>query len=569
MKISAMSGVFSFCALVFTAGTVVVCTPAHAQTPPDAGSVLRQIEKQQQKPLPPKSDPQFVPPPPLRSLGGATVTVTAFRFAGNTLLTNDEIAPAVTGFIGHPLDFTELQNAAIAVANAYREAGWVVRAYLPEQDVTGGTITIQIVEARLGAIGVEGPVTRISASRVQRFVESVQAPGAALNASALDRGLLLINDLPGVSASGRLREGLHQAETDLVLTVQDDPLVDGNLIVDNVGSRFTGAARIIAAASLNGRFGLGDQADVLLLHSKGSDYARVAYSLAVGSRGWRVGANASRLNYDIVTRDFAALDVHGDSTTMGVEASYPLLRSRLKNLYFGFNGQNRAFDNESAGETTTDYSVRTVSVGLYGNMYDRFYGGGATSASIEMVQGDVDLGGSPNQSVDALTTRTAGSFNKFRFSASRLQVLTNRVSLYAGISGQLASKNLDSSEKLYLGGSTGVRAYPQDEGGGSEGVLLTLEARTQLPGNFSLTGFLDGGSVRINKDNDILGAVADNTNTFKGAGLSVGWTAGFGLNIRATLAHRLGDNPNPTSAGDDQDGSLVKNRFWVQASMSF
>jgi hypothetical protein len=53
----------------------------------------------------------------------------------------------------------------------------------------------------------------------------------------------------------------------------------------------------------------------------------------------------------------------------------------------------------------------------------------------------------------------------------------------------------------------------------------------------------------------------------KGVGVSVGWTASFGLTVKATLAHRIGDNPNPTSTGTDQDGSLTKNRFWLQASL--
>ncbi len=47
------------------------------------------------------------------------------------------------------------------------------------------------------------------------------------------------------------------------------------------------------------------------------------------------------------------------------------------------------------------------------------------------------------------------------------------------------------------------------------------------------------------------------------------WLAGFGLNLKATWARRIGDNPNPTLAGNDQDGSLTKNRFWLQAKLPF
>ena len=540
-----------------------------AQTVPDAGSVLQQIEQKQRKPLPDKSAPIFVPPAPMQSLGGATITVTEFQFSGNTLLTSAELARSVESFQGHAITFLGLQDAAIAAANAYRKAGWVVRAYLPKQDIANGTVTIQIIEAGFGAVRVEGESTRVSVTRMRNIVTAAQTPGTPLNLRALDRGLLLINDLPGVRATGRLEEGRAYAESDLVLALDDGPAMNGSFTIDDAGARFTGAERVIAAASLNSPLHIGDRADGLLLHSQGSDYQRLAYSLPLGSRGIRVGVNASHLTYDIITRDFSVLDAHGTSDTVGLEASYPLLRRRLTNLYVGLNADDKRFDNSSVGATTTKYSAQTAALGLYANSFDSLMGGGSNTLSLAFVQGRIDLAGSPNESIDALTVRTAGSFNKLRYSAARLQVLTERVSLYANLSGQSASKNLDSSEKFYLGGPAGVRAYPQDEGSGSEGLSLNLEVRTRLPANFTVTGFIDAGRVRINKDNDILGAVADNTADLKGAGVSAGWTARFGLTLQATVARRLGRNPNPTSTGDDQDGSLTKNRFWLQASMPF
>jgi hemolysin activation/secretion protein len=390
-----------------------------------------------------------------------------------------------------------------------------------------------------------------------------------VNVEDLDRALLLISDLPGVIATGRLSPGDNHAETDLTLVVQDAALVDGNVTVDNAGARFTGVSRVIADASLNGRLGVGDRADALLLYSEGSEYMRLGYSLPFSRHGWRAGVNASHLSYNVLTPEFSALDAHGTSTAAGIEVSYPLLRSRLKNLYLGFDAGEKRFDNKSAGQTSTRYSVQAATLGAYGNLFDSFFGGGANSASIALVQGSVDLSGSPNEAADALTTRAAGSFQKLRFSASRLQAITDHVALFASLDGQLASKNLDSSQKLYLGGSQGVRAYPENEAGGAEGLLLNLEARANVADIFTVTAFLDWGSVRVNKDNDIPGAVAHNSIDLKGAGLSVGWVASFGLHLQATAAQRIGSNPNSTSNGDDQDGSLVKSRVWLQAGMPF
>jgi hemolysin activation/secretion protein len=119
--------------------------------------------------------------------------------------------------------------------------------------------------------------------------------------------------------------------------------------------------------------------------------------------------------------------------------------------------------------------------------------------------GDIDLG-SPNQRRTMPQLETHGRFTKLRYALSRQQALTPDLSLYALLSGQLASKNLDSAEKFYLGGANGVRAYPSNEGGGSEGTMLNLELRWRAMNNLVVTGFYDWGSVKINKNNAFAGA---------------------------------------------------------------
>ncbi len=549
--------------------TCLAATLANAQALPDAGAVRQQIEQQRREKLPDQSAPQFIAPAPLRSTGGASVTVASFRFDGNTLLSHDELAQAVAPFLGRPLDFAGLQNAAIAVANAYRDKGWVVRAYLPQQDVTIGLVTIQVIEAKLGAVRMEGDATRISSKRLQRIVEASQKPGDLVSVDALDRGLLLLNDLPGVTATARLAPGVNDAQTDLIVAANDGALVNGAVTADNAGSRFTGSQRVIASASLNDRIGFGDRTDALLLHSRGSDYVSLGYSMPFGSTGWRAGINGSHLSYDIVTKEFAALDAHGTSNSVGLQGSYPLIRTRMKNLYLSLATDEGQFKNESAGMTVTDYSVMSGTIGLRGNTFDGFWGGGVNTASLSIRQGKVDLSGSPNEMADSLTTRTNGSYRKYNLFVSRLQALNDRFSLFGSLQMQMASKNLDSSEKLYLGGSQGVRAYPADEAGGSQGWLLNVETRAKLLQSLSATAFVDWGHVTVNKDNDIAGAASPNEITLKGAGVSVAYVAPFGLSISATYTRRIGSNPNATADGADQDGTLKKNRFWLQASMPF
>lgn len=541
----------------------------HAQTLPNAGSVLNRLQSGRARPLPPKASRAFEPPPPLKAISGPTLTVQRFRFHGNHLLSDRELSRVVSGFLHRPLTFSQLQNAAIAVADAYRRAGWVVRAYLPQQDVTGGTVTIEVIEARFGAARVQGSHARISAARLKEMVDAAQRPGTPVNADALDRALLLINDLPGVSAKGQLAAGSEQGQTDLLLETSNRPLLTGTVSVDDGGQRFTGATQVTVAANLNSPLRIGDLAQMLYLHSQGTDFESLGYDLPVGARGLQVGVDASHLSYHIVTAQFAALDARGDSTTVGLHASYPLVRARLGNLYLSAAAGDHWFDNRSLDVTTSRYSLETGQVSLTGNRYDHLLAGGSSTVSLTFEQGLVDLGGSPNEAMDAETADTAGSFHKVSLSLSRLQELTHRLSLYASATGQVASRNLDSSEKLYLGGENGIRAYPTNEGGGSEGVLAHFEARVRLPAGLDLTGFLDWGEVHFNRFTGFPGAPADNAEVLKGGGAALAWTAPFGLILRVAVAHRIGSNPHPTSSGTDQDGTLIENRIWAQASMPF
>ena len=544
---------------------------AHAQTAPDAGSLQQQIERERRQPLPRKVLPEIpAEPAALKPPVGATVVVHAFRFAGNTLFSAEQLASAVASYLDRPLDFAQLQAATLAVAKRYRDAGWIVRTYLPEQDIAGGIVTIQVVEAVFGGARLEGPAaTRLAFSRISAMVEAQQRTGEPLNADAVDRALLLAEDLPGVSVTGSLSEGARKGESELVIRMADKALVSGDAALDNTGSRSTGPDRLAVNLALGSALGSGDLLSGSAIHTAGSDYLRLGATAPVGPHGWRLGASASHLDYKLVSPDFIALHGKGTSDTMGMEASYALIRARMDNLYFNANLDHKAFDNQSGGAVTTHYHTDTLTLAVNGNLFDNLGGGGTNTANLALVAGEVNLDASPNQAADASTTRSAGRFAKLRYGANRQQVLSQDLALYAAFSGQSANKNLDSSEKFYLGGAGGVRAYPSSEGGGSEGRMVNLELRLRLPQGFNLAGFYDYGQVTVNRDNGYPGAPALNHFSLGGAGLSLAWQTVSSITLKATGARRIGSNPNPTPTGNDQDGTLVKNRWWLTAGLPF
>jgi hemolysin activation/secretion protein len=99
--------------------------------------------------------------------------------------------------------------------------------------------------------------------------------------------------------------------------------------------------------------------------------------------------------------------------------------------------------------------------------------------------------------------------------------------------------------------------------------MFNLELRWKLPQGFNLTGFYDYGRVKVNRNNDYVGAPALNKLSLKGAGLAFSWLSKEGLAIKTIWSRRIGENPNPTATGYDQDGSLRKDRFWLTLSQQF
>ena len=538
----------------------------------DAGSLQQQIDRNQPLRLPPVVSPEVsVDPVPTSPEGAPLVTVSRFVFKGNTLLSDTQLSQIVSGQIGLPLSFSALDALVAKVAQAYRAQGWVVRAFLPEQDIVGGQVEIQIMEGKLGQIVIEGELpSSLSESTLKRIILAQQAQGSFLNGLSLDRGVLIAEDISGANVSSKMMEGEQDARTDLLLQVSKRPWFDSNVGLDNSGSPSTGSNRASAMGNLNNVGLSGSVLSAQLAKTEGTEYVRLGFTVPLGVQGLKLGANHSKMDYKVlnVSSDLEAL---GTSITTGVDLTYPLVRSRIQNVYVTLALDDKAFTNYAAGMLASDYRTRALSLTLLGNQVDKWVlAGGANTWSLTYGYGLLDLAGSPNEDSLAKDANPAGNYNKLRYSVGREQFINSNWSLYGSFSGQWANKNLDSSEKVVLGGNSGIRAYGPSEAGGANGQILNMEARWRYSQALALSAFYDLGCIQINVSNDYSGAPTLNDYCLKGGGLAATWTSDKGASLKAVWARRTGVNPNANiETGQDQDGSLVLDRFWLSASMVF
>ena len=554
---------------------------AYAVTPntgTDAGDTLRQIERIQEieRPKVPKLIEKKEEKPPLKE--GEKVKVTSFVFNGNKIIATEDLESFVKKYIGTELTFDEINQAVVSISLLYERKGYLAQATLPEQNITDGIIQVNILEAHFGGTTYlpmgNGEKPYVRESRVMDIVYPSSKVNGPLDLKRLERGVLLANDLPGIGVGANLKPGQEVGHTDVEVQIENRARFNTSILADNYGTRATGYERVLVSANLLNPLRLGDDLNATILKTAGTEYMRLNYSMPVGNNGLRIGSNATYLEYKVITNEFKSLEPNGHSAGFGLEASYPIYRSRDKNLNLDFDYDTKAFKNNTNTEVVSDYFTRIFSASLSGDFVDQWLLDGATnSAKFIFDHGKNDLKTSPNYVTDISNSHTHGIFNRAQLSFRRDQFLKNDYTFVIKGSGQLTDHNLDSSQKFYLGGPTGVRAYPSSEGSGSEGYLLNLELKKDLP--FNLTGsiFYDEGYVRQNVDNfDASGVVINALNNYKlkGYGLEFTWRGPLKTNVFFTYAKRDGTNPNRVQdTGKDQDGTLYKDIFWLRAVASF
>ena len=83
--------------------------------------------------------------------------IEAFVVEGNTLIPQKEVDALVRPFAGQQRDFGDIQRALEALQASYLERGYnAVRVLVPEQDIRSGRVRLQVLEARIRNVRIEG-----------------------------------------------------------------------------------------------------------------------------------------------------------------------------------------------------------------------------------------------------------------------------------------------------------------------------------------------------------------------------------------------------------------------------
>jgi len=499
-----------------------------------------------------------------------TFLVKGFRITRNSVFPEAELLALLKDCVGKALSLADLEQAAVVVTRFYRDHGYfVARAYVPAQDVKDGIVEITVLEGKLDRISLQSADgIRLRDVVVEKALSAALPAGGLIRMRDLERGLLLLKDLPGVEVHSLLLPGSALGTTVIAVEANEGPLVSGSIDFDDYGSKYTGPLRLGASFNLNDPSGYGDLLNLRATASQGTRYGRLAYQIPGGASGLKLGVAYAETRYTLCC-DFASLQASGAAQTATLNAQYPFLRGRNANFYGTMAYDAKHFFNATIAGTTSDKQVDAIGLGISGDGSDVHGGGGLNSFGLALSLGQLRLDGwTPDLAADAASAATQGSYRKAAYSMARLQRLGETIFLYAGFSGQLASKNLDSSEKFILGGPFGVRGYPPGEAAGDEGQLLNLELRYDVRPAVQLAAFIDRGDIRLHRNewagwqggNNLIG----NRYSLSGLGFALSWNRPGDFLLRASVAQPIGDNPGRDADGNNSDNATNRMRLWLQ-----
>lgn len=533
------------------------------QQAPDAGRVLQ--EQQQINPTVPSAPQVNVPllqatESAAKAPAGAQVVLQSVEFVGNTVFANSVLQEVLGLVSGQSLDLPGMQGLTEQVTAFYRQAGYPLSyAFLPEQNLTEGTLRIQVVEGRYGQIQAfsNGEIDQ----EAQAFLAALQ-PGQPIANQQLERTLRVLGEQPGVKVtSSTMRAGQEAGTGNLDVRVQRGQAFKGELGFDNHGNRFTGAHGLRAVVQWDSPFMLGDQ---ITAQATRTDeqlwFGHLGYSLPMGGSGLRASAGHAKTSYQLA-KDFANLGATGTAEVSSIGLSYPLLRTQEANWSMGVHYEHKKLNDKRASFGADEHkTVDAMAIALQFDVRDHWAGGGISYGSISWTPGKLNLDESLKLADQSSGRFAEGHFNKLGFNMARLQATAmERVTLFGRLTAQWADQNLDSSEKMSLGGANGVRAYPVGEGMGDGGWLAQLELRYAL-GSFTPFAFYDAGRVQLNAQvATMTTAVIQNQRAVAGAGAGLRYSEGSWMSDVALAWRTRGGSP-------EADTTRSSPRVWVKVT---
>ena len=469
--------------------------PAVAETAADqAARIQRQQSERQRLPESP-SPPSGIEPPsptvPLARPGEACVDIARIAVTGVRLLPARSVSAAVRPFEGHCLGIRQINGVLKELTLAYVRRGYVaVRAYLPEQDLSQGTLHVSVVEGRLSGITMNGSGTAESGERQTAFPGLVGKP---VNLRDVEQGLEQMSRLPGVDAKMSIEAGGKPGDSILAVKRKAPRRLFVDAGSDNLGSTATGIYENTIDVVLADPLGLNDRLSLSYSRSSADgpvditddrphgDGWSAGYEVPWGY--WTFGLSASSLGYrSLLAASLGPIPTSGKTDTVAAYARRVIARDRISKTTLGGSLTWTDIRSYILGSLidVSSYRLAVLRIEL---AHDRRIWGGAGRIALGWSRGLDALGASDDGEEPAGSPQAQFSILDLSASFARAFALgSTSLDYEASLSAQWSDDRLYSSRQMSVGGAGSVRGVREAALFGNRAAVLRQTVSVPVAG---------------------------------------------------------------------------------------
>jgi len=422
--------------------------------------------------------------------GGPSIILREVTHNRSDLLDESEIDAVVAPRLGRRLDLAGLQEIVVGINALYAARGMVTaNAMIPPQKLQNGVLRIELVEARVDRLDVEG-AREMTADYVLDRLETKQ--GDVLRVPDLGRAVARFNRLNETSLRAALEPGEVPGTTRVNLQITEPVRDSLSLFADNKGSPTTGGNEAGYYYRRYGLLGVDDRFSLYNARSAGNYFTlNSTYSVPLGPDLPRLAISYGRSNFRVVNGPSRVFGVDGQSQSTGLTLTQPVLVDEAWLIQ------------AVGGVSFSTTSSRLSKVAVNDVHAWRASLGPAISYLGERFSLSLNTSLSAVRALDHLRSRSVEFVQLTGNTSNALRLPDNSVLSFNGAWQASQQSNLTSDQQFQIGGPTTVRGYAINTLSGDGGAYASLELRhgfnldgTSLPiGQIDAFAFSDAGAI--------------------------------------------------------------------------
>ena len=433
-------------------------------------------------------------------------TINEYKLAGNTILLPEQAAEILNRYIGLQRDFGDIQGAIEALEKAYRDLGFtMVTVILPEQELTMGTVRLQVLEPEIAEIAVNGN-SYFNQENILSTLPTLRV-GSKPKISVISENLRVANENPAKKITLQLKTPEDPEKLYAVIQVKDQKPWKFNVGGDNSGSDTTGLYRTWLGFQ---HFNLFNNDHVMALqyttspdHIEKVNMVSGSYRVPLYRLGDAIDFFGAYSDVNSGTIQVSGTDIKVSGRGIAAGFRYNMNLARFGEYEHKLIGgmDYRLYDNSAVASGTN------LTTPVLAHPFNVAYGGILTTETL-VVDGSLGLlynipWGGYGGNTDFSETRegAAGNYLITRYGLNFMIRPGADWIMRVATSGQYSNDRLIAGEQFGYGGSTILRGYREREESWDSGFSGSLEIYSpdlahylQIHGSqFRLLVFLDGG----------------------------------------------------------------------------